>query len=115
MVFSVSGAAVVPVTVTSRSPGVEVREFSGECVCVCVVMETSVSQTNKQWCAVTPSRLLFSTDAELSCEFKTENDENPRIEWKKVDKDVSFVYFNNSFIGNQCLWPIKWEMKLVTA
>uniref|UniRef100_A0A8C1X4Y9 Junctional adhesion molecule 2a n=1 Tax=Cyprinus carpio TaxID=7962 RepID=A0A8C1X4Y9_CYPCA len=39
------------------------------------------------------------SDAELSCEFKTENDENPRIEWKKVDKDVSFVYFNNSFIG----------------
>uniref|UniRef100_A0A8C2Q6G8 Junctional adhesion molecule 2a n=1 Tax=Cyprinus carpio TaxID=7962 RepID=A0A8C2Q6G8_CYPCA len=66
VVFSVSGAAVVPVTVTSRSPGVEAREF---------------------------------LEAELSCEFKTENDENPRIEWKKVDKDVSFVYFNNSFIG----------------
>uniref|UniRef100_A0A671RU01 Junctional adhesion molecule B-like n=1 Tax=Sinocyclocheilus anshuiensis TaxID=1608454 RepID=A0A671RU01_9TELE len=61
-------AAVVPVTVTSRSPGVEVHEFS---------------------------------DAELSCEFRTENDKNPRIEWKKIDKDVSFVYYDGRFVGNQ--------------
>uniref|UniRef100_A0A8C2KIJ9 Junctional adhesion molecule 2a n=1 Tax=Cyprinus carpio TaxID=7962 RepID=A0A8C2KIJ9_CYPCA len=66
LLILIQSAAVVPVTVTSRSPGVEAREF---------------------------------LEAELSCEFKTENDENPRIEWKKVDKDVSFVYFNNSFIG----------------
>ncbi|XP_016139080.1 junctional adhesion molecule B-like isoform X3 [Sinocyclocheilus grahami] len=59
-------AAVVPVTVTSRSPGVEVHEF---------------------------------LDAELSCEFRTENDKNPRIEWKKIDKDVSFVYYDGHFIG----------------
>ncbi|XP_059409442.1 junctional adhesion molecule 2A-like [Carassius carassius] len=60
----IQSAAVVPVTVTSHSPGVEVRE---------------------------------SSDAVLSCEFSTENDKNPRIEWKKIDKDVSFVYFNRYF------------------
>ncbi|XP_016393544.1 junctional adhesion molecule 2A isoform X1 [Sinocyclocheilus rhinocerous] len=62
----IQSIAVVPVTVTSRSPRVEVHEFS---------------------------------DAELSCEFRTENDENPRIEWKKIDKDVSFVYYDGHFVG----------------
>ncbi|KTF91860.1 hypothetical protein cypCar_00026174 [Cyprinus carpio] len=64
------GIAVVPVTVTSRSPQVEVHEFS---------------------------------DAELSCEFKTENEMNPRIEWKKIDKDVSFVYYDGHFVAAN-LW-----------
>ncbi|XP_076838986.1 junctional adhesion molecule 2A isoform X2 [Brachyhypopomus gauderio] len=40
-----------------------------------------------------------NSDAVLSCEFKTENDQNPRIEWKKKDKDVSFVYFDGTFTG----------------
>ncbi|KAF5902605.1 junctional adhesion molecule B isoform X1, partial [Clarias magur] len=35
--------------------------------------------------------------ATLSCDFKTEKDQNPRIEWKKKDKDTSFVYYNGSF------------------
>jgi len=48
------------------------------------------------------SHLLSSTDAELTCEFRTENDRNPRIEWKKIDKDVSFVYYDGSFVGNRC-------------
>ncbi|XP_062866529.1 junctional adhesion molecule 2A [Trichomycterus rosablanca] len=39
------------------------------------------------------------SDALLSCEFKTERDQNPRIEWKKKDKEVSFVYFRGNFTG----------------
>ncbi|KAK3530166.1 hypothetical protein QTP86_017742 [Hemibagrus guttatus] len=39
------------------------------------------------------------SEARLSCEFKTEKDQNPRIEWKKKDMDTSFVYFNNNFTG----------------
>ncbi|NP_001091734.1 junctional adhesion molecule 2A precursor [Danio rerio] len=41
------------------------------------------------------------SDAELSCEFKTEKDTNPRIEWKRKDKekDVSFVYYGERFVG----------------
>ncbi|XP_077472699.1 junctional adhesion molecule 2A [Stigmatopora argus] len=38
-------------------------------------------------------------DAELSCTFRTERDQNPRIEWKKKAKDVSFVYFDGHFRG----------------
>uniref|UniRef100_A0A8C2AJF9 Junctional adhesion molecule 2a n=1 Tax=Cyprinus carpio TaxID=7962 RepID=A0A8C2AJF9_CYPCA len=66
LLILIQSIAVVPVTVTSRSPQVEVHEFS---------------------------------DAELSCEFKTENEMNPRIEWKKIDKDVSFVYYDGHFVG----------------
>ncbi|XP_047457062.1 junctional adhesion molecule 2b [Mugil cephalus] len=40
------------------------------------------------------------TDAVLACEFKTEKDQNPRIEWKKRGKAVTFVYFNHKFIGS---------------
>ncbi|XP_061697480.1 junctional adhesion molecule 2b [Syngnathoides biaculeatus] len=40
------------------------------------------------------------TDAVLSCDFRTEKDQNPRIEWKKKEKAVTFVYFNNKFIGS---------------
>ncbi|KAM3856976.1 junctional adhesion molecule 2A [Diretmus argenteus] len=36
-------------------------------------------------------------DAELSCTFQTERDQNPRIEWKKKGKDVSFVYYEGQF------------------
>lgn len=36
-------------------------------------------------------------DAVLSCEFRTEKDQNPRIEWKKKGKAVTFVYFNHKF------------------
>lgn len=39
------------------------------------------------------------SDAELSCMFRTEKDRNPRIEWKKKGKDVSFVYFDGHFRG----------------
>ncbi|XP_077094146.1 junctional adhesion molecule 2A isoform X5 [Siphateles boraxobius] len=62
----IQSVPVVPVTVTSRSPIVEVHEFS---------------------------------DAELSCEFTTEKETNPRIEWKKKHKDVSFVYYEGRFVG----------------
>ncbi|TMS06351.1 Junctional adhesion molecule B [Larimichthys crocea] len=40
------------------------------------------------------------TDAVLSCEFRTEKDQSPRIEWKKKGKAVTFVYFNHKFIGS---------------
>ncbi|XP_060755456.1 junctional adhesion molecule 2A [Neoarius graeffei] len=40
------------------------------------------------------------SEAKLSCEFKTEKDQNPRIEWKKKDTGTSFVYFNGTFIGS---------------
>ncbi|KAM9710336.1 junctional adhesion molecule 2b isoform 2-T2 [Menidia menidia] len=40
------------------------------------------------------------TDAVLSCEFRTEKDQNPRIEWKKKGKGVTFVYFDNKFTGS---------------
>lgn len=43
--------------------------------------------------------LIFLLDAVLSCEFKTEKDQNPRIEWKKKGKGVTFVYFNHKFTG----------------
>ncbi|XP_053733373.1 junctional adhesion molecule 2b [Synchiropus splendidus] len=39
------------------------------------------------------------TDAVLSCEFRTELEQNPRIEWKKKGKDVTFVYFAEHFTG----------------
>ncbi|KAM3862323.1 junctional adhesion molecule 2b [Diretmus argenteus] len=40
------------------------------------------------------------TDAVLACEFKTEKDQNPRIEWKKKGKGVTFVYFDRKFSGS---------------
>ncbi|XP_042368934.1 junctional adhesion molecule 2A isoform X3 [Plectropomus leopardus] len=40
------------------------------------------------------------SDAVLSCTFRTERDPNPRIEWKKKGKDVSFVYFDGHFRGS---------------
>ncbi|KAM8855280.1 junctional adhesion molecule 2b isoform 1-T1 [Spinachia spinachia] len=40
------------------------------------------------------------TDAVLACEFRTEKDPNPRIEWKKKGKGVTFVYFNHKFTGS---------------
>ncbi|XP_049904459.1 junctional adhesion molecule 2b [Epinephelus moara] len=40
------------------------------------------------------------TDAVLTCEFRTEKDQNPRIEWKKKGKGVTFVYFNHKFTGS---------------
>ncbi|XP_077393146.1 junctional adhesion molecule 2A-like isoform X2 [Festucalex cinctus] len=40
------------------------------------------------------------TDAVLSCDFHTEKDQNPRIEWKKKGKAVSFVYFHNKFTSS---------------
>ncbi|XP_008323686.1 junctional adhesion molecule 2A isoform X1 [Cynoglossus semilaevis] len=40
------------------------------------------------------------SDAVLSCTFRTERDQSPRIEWKKKGKDVSFVYFDGHFRGN---------------
>ncbi|XP_030636482.1 junctional adhesion molecule 2A [Chanos chanos] len=39
------------------------------------------------------------SDAMLSCEFKTEQEPEPRIEWKKIGKDVSFVYYEGHFRG----------------
>ncbi|XP_028428062.1 junctional adhesion molecule 2A isoform X4 [Perca flavescens] len=39
------------------------------------------------------------SDAVLSCTFRTEKDQNPRIEWKKKGKDVSFVYYEGHFKG----------------
>ncbi|KAM7365339.1 hypothetical protein PAMP_016273 [Pampus punctatissimus] len=39
------------------------------------------------------------SEAVLSCMFHTERDQNPRIEWKKKGKDVSFVYFDGHFKG----------------
>ncbi|CAL8289015.1 unnamed protein product [Lota lota] len=38
-------------------------------------------------------------DAELSCQFHTEREQNPRIEWKKKGHDVSFVYYDGHFKG----------------
>ncbi|XP_046903013.1 junctional adhesion molecule 2b [Hypomesus transpacificus] len=40
------------------------------------------------------------SDAVLACEFRTESEPAPRIEWKKKGKDVSFVYFEGKFIGS---------------
>uniref|UniRef100_A0A4W5Q0T3 Junctional adhesion molecule 2b n=1 Tax=Hucho hucho TaxID=62062 RepID=A0A4W5Q0T3_9TELE len=41
-----------------------------------------------------------NTDAVLSCQFKTEKETNPRIEWKKKGKDITFVYFDGKFSGS---------------
>ncbi|CAB1328047.1 unnamed protein product [Coregonus sp. 'balchen'] len=58
---------IVPVTVSTTTPKVEVRENS---------------------------------DAVLSCDFRTEKEQNPRIEWKKKGTDVSFVYYEGHFRGD---------------
>ncbi|XP_051284236.1 junctional adhesion molecule 2A isoform X3 [Dicentrarchus labrax] len=39
------------------------------------------------------------SDAVLSCTFHTEREQDPRIEWKKKGKDVSFVYYGGHFRG----------------
>uniref|UniRef100_A0AAQ4S9P0 Junctional adhesion molecule 2a n=1 Tax=Gasterosteus aculeatus aculeatus TaxID=481459 RepID=A0AAQ4S9P0_GASAC len=44
-----------------------------------------------------PVVILLVQYAVLSCTFRTEKDQNPRIEWKKKGKDVSFVYFDGNF------------------
>ncbi|XP_016118891.1 junctional adhesion molecule B-like, partial [Sinocyclocheilus grahami] len=41
-----------------------------------------------------------NTNAVLSCEFRTEKETNPRVEWKKRGKDVSYVYFDGDFTGS---------------
>ncbi|XP_030643423.1 junctional adhesion molecule 2b [Chanos chanos] len=41
-----------------------------------------------------------NSNAVLPCEFKTEKDHNPRIEWKKKGKEVSYVYFEGKFRGS---------------
>ncbi|XP_051567093.1 junctional adhesion molecule 2A-like isoform X1 [Myxocyprinus asiaticus] len=41
-----------------------------------------------------------NTNAVLSCEFRTEKETNPRVEWKKRGKDVSYVYFDGEFTGS---------------
>nr|XP_043908978.1 junctional adhesion molecule 2A-like [Solea senegalensis] len=41
------------------------------------------------------------SDAVLTCLFRTERDQSPRIEWKKRGKDVSFVYFDGQFRGDR--------------
>ncbi|KAJ8013266.1 hypothetical protein DPEC_G00051470 [Dallia pectoralis] len=41
-----------------------------------------------------------NTDAVLSCEFKTDKETNPRIEWKKKGKEITFVYFDKKFSGS---------------
>ncbi|XP_046694385.1 junctional adhesion molecule 2A isoform X2 [Silurus meridionalis] len=40
-----------------------------------------------------------NSEAKLSCEFKTEKDKKPRIEWKKKDKNTFFVFYNDTFKG----------------
>ncbi|XP_077584259.1 junctional adhesion molecule 2b isoform X2 [Stigmatopora nigra] len=40
------------------------------------------------------------SDAVLSCDFRTEKEQNLRIEWKKKGKAVTFVYFNNQFTSS---------------
>lgn len=45
------------------------------------------------------SHISRFSDAVLSCIFNTEVDKEPRIEWKKTGKDVSFVYFQEQFRG----------------
>lgn len=51
-------------------------------------------------------------DAVLSCIFQTEVDQEPRIEWKKTGKDVSFVYFKDHFKGwangNRWDFSLRW-------
>ncbi|XP_041699593.2 junctional adhesion molecule 2A-like, partial [Coregonus clupeaformis] len=41
-----------------------------------------------------------NTDTVLSCQFKTEKETNPRIEWKQKRKDINFVYFDGKFTGS---------------
>ncbi|XP_051565495.1 junctional adhesion molecule 2A-like [Myxocyprinus asiaticus] len=41
-----------------------------------------------------------NTNAVLSCEFRTGKETNPRVEWKKRGKDVSYVYFDGEFSGS---------------
>ncbi|KAL7845867.1 hypothetical protein AOLI_G00240590 [Acnodon oligacanthus] len=51
-----------------------------------------------------------NSDAVLSCLFKTEKDQNPRIEWKKKDNGISMVYFEGNFTG-----PFKGRAKIEGA
>jgi hypothetical protein len=74
-----SGLPIVPVTVSTTTPKVEVHENS---------------------------------DAVLSCDFRTEKEQNPRIEWKKKGTDVSFVYYEGHFRGDWLSWHILFHRSL---
>ncbi|KAM7380352.1 hypothetical protein PAMP_003655 [Pampus punctatissimus] len=47
-----------------------------------------------------PLLITLLHNAVLACEFRTEKDQNPRIEWKKKGKGVTFVYFDHKFTGS---------------
>lgn len=53
-------------------------------------------------------------DAVLSCMFHTEKEQNPRIEWKKKGKDVSFVYFDGHFRGESAAERLRAPPQVVT-
>lgn len=95
------------------------REFSGEAgkqraahLSSPLLISDTVNPINRpklleeitQVCAINIS--AFASDAVLSCMFRTENDQNPRIEWKKkVHEDVSFMYYDGHFRGEKAASP----------
>lgn len=46
--------------------------------------------------------------------FHTEKEQNPRIEWKKKGKDVSFVYFDGHFRGESAAERLRALPQVVT-
>nr|QVG60689.1 jamB-like protein [Scophthalmus maximus] len=71
----------------NKDEGLAVNATAGGPVCLSVTVSTSKPKVE----------VHEHTDAVLACEFRTEKDQNPRIEWKKRGKAVTFVYFNDKF------------------
>ena len=82
---------------------------------MCKMFVQILTRTNINVLWTDPCCSVGPPDAVLSCEFRTEKDQNPRIEWKKKGKAVTFVYFNNKFTSEwrQSFngWPLQAEKK----
>lgn len=90
-----------PVTVTTSKAKVEVHENTSKLLSLQII----------SWTCLKAFRLtlylFFAKDAVLSCEFRTEKETNPRVEWKKRGKDVSYVYFDGEFTGGLLFCPFQ--------
>lgn len=90
-----------PVTVTTSKAKVEVHENTSKLLSLQIISWTCLKAFELTL------YLFFAKDAVLSCEFRTEKETNPRVEWKKRGKDVSYVYFDGDFTGGLLFCPFQ--------
>ncbi|XP_038862523.1 junctional adhesion molecule 2A-like [Salvelinus namaycush] len=93
-----------------RDPEAQRHRVIIQCCCVLFICESppslSLSLSGPACLSLTVStskakmEVHENTDAVLSCQFKTEKETNPRIEWKKKGKDIHLVYFDGKFTGS---------------